>query len=263
MHRNRQRQHKRRAPRYGDNSLFSGSVYCSDCNAKLYFSTREIWNKARTVSRYEGAYSCSAYRKQVQFQEDGRRCTCHYIREDILEQIVLEDLRELLAFVLEDEKRFVRLVMDKSLSDQEREIQGKKKELAKLKKCIEETDAIIERLYLDNIGGKLSDEHYDKMTAKFEEQQAAMVAAYDLLKAELGEQDEAANGIEKFLNTVRRYTTEIEKLPPAIVHEFIDKIIVHEPEQARGNRRQKVEIIYNRIGAVDLRGRMEMSAASA
>lgn len=47
---------------------------------------------------------------------------------------------------------------------------------------------------------------------------------------------------------VNRYT-EIEKLTPAIVHEFIDRIIVHEPEQARGDRRQKVEIIYNNVGA--------------
>jgi DNA invertase Pin-like site-specific DNA recombinase len=248
----RMREHKRRAPRYGDNGLFSGSVYCSDCKAKLYFSTREIWNKAKTLARYEGAYSCSAYRKQVQFQDTGRRCTCHYIREEVLEQIVLDDLQELLALILQDEKRFVRLVMDKSQQDQERETQGKRKELAKLKKRIEETDTIIERLYLDNIGGKLSDERYEKMAAKFEEQQAAMVKAYDLLKAEIGEQDEAANGIEKFLATVRRYTTEIEKLTPAIVHEFIDKIIVHEPEQARGNRRQEVEIVYHRIGKFDL-----------
>jgi NifB/MoaA-like Fe-S oxidoreductase len=99
------------------------------------------------------------------------------------------------------------------------------------------------------------------MAAKFEGEHAAMVTAFNLLKAELGEQDEAANGIEKFLNTVRRYTTEIEKLTPAIVHEFIDKIIVHEPEQARGNRRQVVEIVYHRIGKFDLDGWLEKASA--
>ncbi len=59
-----------------------------------------------------------------------------------------------------------------------------------------------------------------------------------------------AVNVDRFLSVVRRYT-EIEELTPAIVHEFIDRIIVHEPEQARGDRRQKVEIIYNNIGAVD------------
>jgi len=68
--------------------------------------------------------------------------------------------------------------------------------------------------------------------------------------------NEQASGVDRFIDTVRRYT-EIETLTPAIVHEFIDKIIIHEPEQARGNRRQRVEFIYHKIGKIDLAvGRM-------
>jgi DNA invertase Pin-like site-specific DNA recombinase len=96
------RENKRRSPRYGDNGLFSGAAFCSDCGNKLYFQTRIIWNKDKTVSRYEGSYSCSEYRKDVQYQNTGRNCTCHFIRESILEQLVLDDLRELLSFVLQD-----------------------------------------------------------------------------------------------------------------------------------------------------------------
>jgi len=66
------REHKRRSPRYGENGLFSGTAYCSDCGSKLYFHTREIWNKAKTISRYEGSYSCSEYRKDVQYLNHGR-----------------------------------------------------------------------------------------------------------------------------------------------------------------------------------------------
>ncbi len=245
------RQHKRRAPRYGDNGLFSGTVYCSDCGAKLYFSTREIWNKARTIARYEGAYSCSEYRKDVQFQQN-RLCTCHYIRETVLEQIVLDDLQELLAFVSGNEKQFVRLVMDKSQQEQAREMAAKKKTAEKNRRRIAEIDSLIERLYVDNASGKVSDERYEKMSAKFEAEQAALIKAHDALEADIAGREEAASGIEKFLVLVRRYTTEIEKLTPAIVHEFIEKIIIHEPKQARGNRRQEVEIIYHKIGKIDL-----------
>jgi hypothetical protein len=78
----RMREHKRRSPRYGNPGLFSGTAYCSDCGSKLYFHTRMVWNKAKTVSRLEGSYSCSEYRKDVQYQ-DKRKCTCHYIRESI------------------------------------------------------------------------------------------------------------------------------------------------------------------------------------
>jgi DNA invertase Pin-like site-specific DNA recombinase len=245
------REHKRRAPRYGENGLFSGTAYCSDCGSKLYFSTRIIWNKAKTVSRYEGAYSCSEYRKDVQYLNHGRKCTCHFIRENILEQIVLDDLRELLKFISGNEKKFVRLVMEKSTQEQKRETVTKKKTLAKHRQRIAEIDALIERLYVDNVSGKVSDDRYEKMSAKFEGEQAALTAAADALEAEIGRNEETADGVEKFLNTVRRYTTDIDRLTPAIVHEFIDKIIIHEPENARKDRRQMVDIVYHRIGAVD------------
>jgi len=116
---------------------------------------------------------------------------------------------------------------------------------------ISEIDMLIERLYIDNVSGKVSDERYDKMSVKLEAEQAAPIGALDALEMEIVEQNEQASGIDRFLETVKRYT-DIDELTQTIVHEFIDKIIIHEPEQARGNRRQKVEIVYNNIGAVDL-----------
>ena len=248
----RMREHKRRVPRYGEAGLFTGTAYCTDCGSKLYFNTRIVWNKAKTISRFEGSYSCSEYRKDAVYLNQGRKCTCHFIRESVLEQLVLDDLRELIEFVTRHEKQFIRLVMDKSRAEQTRDMAFKKKTLAKHRQRIAEIDALIERLYVDNTNGKVPDERYDKMSAKFEAEQADLIRAHDALEAEIGEQEETADSIDKFLATVRRYTTEIEKLTPAIVHEFIDKIIIHEPEQARGDRLQKVEIVYHRIGKIDL-----------
>ncbi len=257
----RMREHKRRTPRYGENGLFSGSVYCSDCGAKLYFHTRIVWNKAKTKSRLEGSYSCSEYRKDVQYMDEKRLCTCHFIREAVLEEVVLQDLRDLLAFVTHNEKRFVRLVMDKSAQEQKRETAAKRKALAKHRQRVAEIDKLIERLYVDNASGKVSDERYAKMAGNFEAEQAALIQTVDALEAEIAGQEETADSIDKFLATVRRYTTEIDKLTPAIVHEFIDRIIIYEPEQARGNRRQKVEIVYHRIGKIDLASLFDESAS--
>ncbi len=245
----RMREHKRRAPRYGDSGLFSGVAYCSDCGSKLYFHTRAIYNKARTKVRYEGAYSCSEYRKDVQYLQH-RKCTCHYITEAALEQIVLEELRELLRFVSQNEKRFVRLVMDNSRQEQSKETAAKKRAVSKHRRRISEIDTLIERLYEDNVSGKVPDERYAKMSAKFEAEQAKLKETVAALETEISGQEQQTANVDSFLALVRR-TTEIEKLTPAIVHEFIEKIIVYEPEQARGDRRQKVEIIYNNIGAVD------------
>ena len=101
---------------------------------------------------------------------------------------------------------------------------------------------------MDNVSGKVTDERYEKMSAKFEAEQAALKETVDALENEISEQEEKSVNVDRFLSVVRRYTT-IEELTPAIIHEFIDRIIAHEPEQARGDRRQKVEIIYNNIGA--------------
>ncbi len=250
------RQHKRRTPRYGKPGLFSGVAYFSDCENKLYFHTRAIKNKWGT--RYEGSYSCSLYRKGVQYQEE-RACTCHYINEAVLEQLVLEELRELLAFVSRHENRFVRLVMEKSRQEQTKETATKKRTAEKHRRRIAEIDVLIERLYTDNISGKVTDERYIKMSSKLEDEQAALVATLEMLTEEISEQESRAVNVDRFLELVRR-TTKIETLTPAIVHEFIDRIIIHEPEQARGDRRQKVEIIYNNIGMVDPQSWQDESA---
>ena len=255
------REHKRRAPRYGNPGLFSGVAYCSDCGEKLYYHTRAVWNKAKTIARYEGSYSCSTYRKGVQYQE-GKSCTCHFIREAVLERLVLEELRDLLAFISRHEKQFVRLVMDKSKQEQTRDASANRRAAAKHRRRISVIDTLIERLYVDNASGKVPDERYLKMSAKFEAEQAALIDTLEALETELADQEEQANGVDSFLATVRRYT-EIEALTPAIVHEFIDKIIIHEPEQARGNRRQKVEIVYHKIGAVDLQSWQNESAVTS
>lgn len=244
------RQHKRRSPRYGNPGLFSGVAYCSDCGSKLYYHTRAVWNKAKTVVRYEGSYSCSTYRKGVQYQ-DGTGCTCHYIRENILEELVTQELRDLLAFVTRHEKKFIRLVTDESRQERTKEMASMKRAAEKHRRRIAEIDLLIERLYLDNVSGKVSDERYEKMSSKLETEQAGLTAILTTLETKIAEQDEQALGVDRFISAVCRYT-EIEELTPAIIHEFIDKIIIYEPEQARGNRRQRVEIIYNKIGAIDL-----------
>ncbi len=177
-----------------------------------------------------------------------------------MEEVVLQDLRDLLAFVTHNEKRFVRLVMDKSAQEQKRETAAKRKALAKHRQRVAEIDKLIERLYVDNASGKVSDERYAKMAGNFEAEQAALIQTVDALESEIAGQEETADSIDKFLATVRRYTTEIDKLTPAIVHEFIDRIIIYEPEQARGNRRQKVEIVYHRIGKIDLASLFDESA---
>ena len=242
------RQTKRRAPRYGNVGLFSGLVYCSDCNAKLYYLTRELRTKSKT--RYEGAYSCSEYRKAVQFQQP-RKCTCHYISEAALTEIVLDSMRKVLGFASQHEREFARLVMEKGEVEQKREITANKRILAQKRARVEELDNLFEHIYEDHVSGKLSDERFNKMSQKYDKEQQDIVTELKELEAALSGQESKLGDMDKFLAAVRRYT-DIQELTPAITNEFIDRIIVHEPDKARGNNRiQKIDIIYNGVGAID------------
>ncbi|MFT9057659.1 MAG: DUF4368 domain-containing protein [Ethanoligenens sp.] len=164
---------------------------------------------------------------------------------------MLEELRALFCYIPKHENQFARLVMDRSTSEQKQETAAKKKAAFKHRKRIAELDTLIERLYVDNVSGKLPDERHEKMSVKFETEQAELKETVAALDAEIAAQDKQTVSVDRFLELVRRYTM-IEKLTTAIVHEFIDRIIVYEPEQVRDDRHQKVEIIYNNIGAVDL-----------
>jgi DNA invertase Pin-like site-specific DNA recombinase len=242
------RQTKRRAPRYGNVGIFTGLVYCSDCNAKLYYLTREIKNKSGV--RYEGAYSCSEYRKATQYQEP-RKCTYHYISETNLAEIVLENLRSVLAFALTYEREFAQMVMDKSELEQKREIIEKKRLLAQKRKRVGELDTLFDRMYEDSVSGKISEEQFARMSPKYELEQRDLRAEITVLETELLGKESRLGDVDRFLVMVRK-SVDIQELTPAIANEFIDRIIVHDPEKAIGNRVQKVEIIYNGVGAVEI-----------
>ena len=242
------RQTKRRSPRYGNVGLFTGLVYCSDCNAKLYYLTREL--KTKSATRYEGAYSCSEYRKNTQYQHE-RLCTCHYISEVALTEMVLDSMRKVLRFASKHEREFARMVMEKGEAEQKRDIAAKKRLLAQKRARVGELDNLFDRVYEDHVAGKLNDEQFARMSGKYAQEQQVIRSEIAELEKVVSGQESQLGDVSKFLAVVRKYT-EIQELSPAITNEFIDKIIVYEPEKARGNRIQRVEIIYNGVGAVDI-----------
>jgi len=143
------------------------------------------------------------------------------------------------------------MVMEKSETEQKRDIAEKKRLLVQKRRRIDELDSLFERLYEDNVTGKLTDERFAKMSAKYEQEQKGIRAEIDAFETVVTGQESKLGDLDKFLAMVRKYT-HIQELSPAIVNELIDRIIVHEPEKARGHRIQQVDIVYNGVGAVDL-----------
>ena len=229
---------KRRPTRMGEMPMFSGLLYCADCGRKLSF------HRKADDPPEKHHYLCENYRSNT------ANCTMHYIRNVVVERIVLENLKEVIQYVSNYEDEFVRMIMDSDMRQRNRELSQKKKWLAEIQKRIGELDTIFQRIYEDNIIGRLSDERFMKMSKGYEDEQHTLQTEADEIQSELQQEEKKSVDVKRFLAIVKKYT-DLTELTPEILREFIDKIIVHAPDKSSGRRLQEIEIIYNHIGEFD------------
>ena len=229
---------KRRPTKMGVMPMFSGLLYCADCGSRMTFH-RET---NQSPDKYN--FCCGNYRGNT------NSCSMHYIRNVVVEKIVLSNLKEVIKYVSDYEDEFIQTVMDADVRQRNREMSQKKKKLAEMQKRIKELDAIFQRIYEDNINGKLSDERFMKMSKGYETEQHTLQAETDQLQEELQQEEQKSVDVKRFITVVKKYT-DLTELTPEIVREFIDRIIVHAPDKSSGRRLQEIEIIYNHIGVFD------------
>lgn len=232
------RENRKRPTKMGEMPMFSGILFCADCGKKLSFHRR--------VNDPDSKHNfvCSNYRSNT------HNCSMHYIRNVVVEQLVLENLREVVSYVKAYEDEFVQMVMDADIKQKNKELAKKKRLLSDKEKRFVQLDGLFQRIYEDNVSGKLSDERFLKLSQGYETEQKELQAEMESLRMELSQEEKQSVNMKSFLSTVKKYT-EIPELTPEIVHEFIDRIIVHEADKSSGKRIQEIEIIYNHIGVFD------------
>ena len=153
------RQHRRRPTATGRTSLFSGLVYCPDCGAKLHFAA------AKSMTRNQEHFRCSNYKS-------GRgTCTVHYIRDVVLERIVLEAISELADFVKCHETVFLYMLARKTNAMRQKEYKRLQKSVEQGKKRIAEIDGLMKKAFEKNVNGILSDETVAKVLQDYENEQ--------------------------------------------------------------------------------------------
>ena len=233
------RKNKRRNTKSGRTSIFSGVLECADCGSKLYYCTCKRYD-----SKQEH-FVCSNYKGNT------GRCSAHYIREEVLYDIVLTQIQLMLEYLNMFEDEFVKSVMDKSSRDKKKEVSAKKRQLERNNKRISELDDIFKRIYEDNISGKLSDERFSKLSNNYEAEQKQLVDETSVIETELAESEETISNVEYFLNIVRQYT-DISELSARVVNDLIDKIVIHAPDKSSGHRTQQVDIHYTAVGVIDI-----------
>ncbi len=242
------RKNRRRPTKSGIVSMFSGLLYCADCGEKLYYSV------TGNYKREQANFFCSSYRKNSDV------CSAHYIREKVIESLVLESMQRVLWYVQTYEKEFARLQMEKFGELQKKELVEKHRELDKAKVRVREIDGVIQKLYEDNAMGKISDERFATMSISLENEQSELKERIPILEEELETAKIKTEGLQRFINKAKQIT-RLNALTPELVHEFIEKIVVSAPETKDGKRYQEVEIHYNGVGVIRQLSPEEMEEA--
>ena len=230
---------RKRQAKDGERSMFSGLLVCADCGSNLHFH----FNQGNPEIKY---FNCSNYK--------GNRGTCgstHYVRVDFLEQVVLGEIRRLTKYAGLYEDDFLKEVIGHSRQAEETERRLKEKELKSLLARDDELDGLFERIYEDNVSGKLSDDRFAKMSRRYEEEQKELSEKIKKLRSEIEKQNSRATSTDMFVSIVRKYT-RARKLTPRMLNELVEKIEVYNAEKIDGEWVQRLRIHYNCVGEMNI-----------
>lgn len=230
---------RKRRTNNGEHNMFSGLLVCADCGSNLHFH----FNQGNPEIKY---FNCSNYK--------GNRGTCtstHYVRVDFLEEVVLGEIRRLTKFASLYEDEFVKAVIGHSQQAEQTDRKLKEKELKTLLARDEELDGLFERIYEDNVSGKLSDDRFAKMSRRYEDEQKELSEKIKKLRSEIEKQSSCSMTTDMFIGLVRKYT-KARKLTPRMLNELVEKIEVFNAEKIDGVWEQRLRIHYNCVGTIEI-----------
>ena len=230
---------RKRRTNNGEHNMFSGLLVCADCGSNLHFH----FNQGNPEIKY---FNCSNYK--------GNRGTCtstHYVRVDFLEEVVLGEIRRLTKFASLYEDEFVKAVIGHSQQAEQTDRKLKEKELQTLLARDEEVDGLFERIYEDNVSGKLSDDRFAKMSRRYEDEQKELAEKIKKLRSEIEKQSSRSMTTDMFIGLVRKYT-RARKLTPRMLNELVEKIEVFNAEKIDGVWEQRLCIHYNCVGTIEI-----------
>lgn len=233
---------KRRAPKKenGERSIFNGLIYCGDCHSKMRYHTS-------TSNKEIHYFTCSDNKVDYRGKCPGR----HYVRADALEEVVKLELRRLVEMLEIDESYFAQLLLRKN--DEERE-KDKKFLESELQKAIARSNTVsqlYEKLYEDNVIGKVSDEWFIELSHKYEKERMDLKAKIADTRHKIEELKNTNSEYEKFISAIRRFM-QMDNLTSPLLRELIDHIDIFETEGTGKSRTQRIVIYYRFIGYIEL-----------
>ena len=231
------RNNRKKPTRSGKKSIFSGLLFCNDCSKKMYFQSPVTDLKAKDH------YRCSSYK------HDTSLCTSHYISDDILQVIVLENIQRVVSYIKSYEDLFIQEQLAKSTQDELKHISKNKKELEQAKKRVIEIDNLFMHIYEDNVSGKITDDRFRNLSFNYDNEQKELKAKIEQLSKDIENTEKKDTDITQFISNVKKYT-EITELTPEILNELIEKILIHQAEKIDDKKVQEIDIYYRGVGII-------------
>ena len=233
------RQQRHRMTRSGRTSMFSGLVYCADCGSKMNYGSTNNYKPENAF------FDCSVHRKHKE------KCGTHYIRESVLERLVLRHIQLVTEYILCHKEYFMSVMGKQMRLESSEKIQVHHKRLERNQKRIAEVKRLFIKIYEDNAAGRLSDERFDMLSESYESEQKQLEEEAVALQQEIEVQERQHENIELFIRKADKYIG-IEKLTPYALRELIQGIYVEAPDKSSGKRRQSIHIKYDGIGFIPL-----------
>jgi DNA invertase Pin-like site-specific DNA recombinase len=234
----RQKKRRNKPDSLGEPHPLTGLLYCATCKSKMHHNRGTVKNTGR-VKNY---YTCKQSKHGKEF------CTDHRVNGGVVEELVLETLQKVSKYAAANEKDFTRQINEMFSAQQADSVKSQRKKLKADQNRYAELDKLIQRVYEDNVSGKINDKRFEVLSNQYEQEQAELEQTIAQLQADLDSYDDSTDRAAKFLELTRRYK-EFSELTPVMLHEFVDRIEIHERADRRAiGTTQNVDIYLNFIG---------------
>lgn len=223
---------------------FAGIIKCADCGCAM--ATRTQVKECKNHTRVSRSYVCNRYLRHHIHQ-----CTLHYIRYDVVYQLVLRSIQKYAALSKEDKAAMAKQLAEAGTHQQDYETSQAKREIKASEKRLKELERLVAKLYEEYVSERLSGENYAMLMNKYQAEQTELRRKAEALAAVLAKNEDDTKSIDDFIALIEQYA-DVETLTPEIVAQLIEKIAIHEGQTVDGVRTQQVDIHWRFIGNLDM-----------